>query len=126
MKLLLIFLLFQGCSAISLNPGADKIRVTREEPKDCEYLGEVIGSQGNWFTGGSTSNKNLELGARNDLKNNAHKMGGNVVVLLTDRAGVSGYGNQYGGSSSAQTNVTITGAVFKCSDRIVNSLSASE
>jgi hypothetical protein len=76
-------------------------------------LGEATGNQGNFFTGAWTSNENLETGARNDLKNKAAGMGGNVVVLLTNRAGVTGSAGQYGGSMQ-QTNVTVTGTVYRC------------
>ncbi|EAA9593782.1 DUF4156 domain-containing protein, partial [Salmonella enterica] len=31
-----------------------------------------MGSQGNWFTGDVTSNKNLVIGARNELRNEAY------------------------------------------------------
>lgn len=51
-------------------------------------------------------------GARHDLKNQAFAMGGNVIVILTNRAGQTGSG--FGGGSSSQTNVTLTGTVFKC------------
>ncbi|WP_253248803.1 DUF4156 domain-containing protein, partial [Klebsiella pneumoniae] len=80
-----------------------------------ERLGHynVTGSQGNFFTGGWTSNSNLETGARNDLKNKAWKMGGNVVVLLTQRAGQTG-SVYHGTGSSQQTNVTLSGTVYRC------------
>lgn len=57
-----------ACSANSLNTGAENVRITNTEPsEDCTYLGEVTGSQGNFLTGGWTSNASLETGARNDL-----------------------------------------------------------
>jgi hypothetical protein len=100
-----------GCAAIAIKPGAEKVRVTKTEPgKECTFLGEATGSQGNFLTGDFTSNSNLETGARNDLKNKAAAMGGNVVFILTDRAGQTG-GYQSGGS---QTNVVITGNVYSC------------
>lgn len=107
-------LLLTACSANSLHSGAQMVRITHNEPNaSCRYLGDVTGSQGNFFTGGWTSNSNLETGARNDLKNKAWKMGGNVVVLLTQRAGQTG--SAYRGSgSSQQTNVTLSGAVYHC------------
>lgn len=40
-----------------------------------------MGSQGNWFTGDVTSNKNLVIGARNELRNEAYKLGANVVYV---------------------------------------------
>ncbi|HBV7097261.1 TPA: DUF4156 domain-containing protein [Klebsiella aerogenes] len=107
-------LMLTACSANSLQHGAEGVRVTHTEPNaSCTYLGDVTGSQGNFFTGGWTSNSNLETGARNDLKNKAWKMGGNVVVLLTQRAGQTG--STYRGSgSSQQTNVTLSGTVYRC------------
>lgn len=110
----LITLFLTACSANSLYSGAERVRLTHNEPgKECSWLGDITGSQGNFFTGGWTSNSNLETGARNDMKNEAWKMGGNVVVLLTQRAGQTG--SSYNGSgSSQQTNVTLSGSVYRC------------
>lgn len=105
-KILVCFvgLALTACSANSLNYGAEQVRVMTSEPgKECSYLGDITGSQGNFFTGGWTSNSNLETGARNDLKNKAYKMGGNTVVLLTQRAGQTG-SSWHGSGSSKQTN----------------------
>lgn len=116
---LIIASLLIGCAAEQLQPGAERVRVMQSEPKGCKYLGEVTGNQGNFFTGGWTSNENLETGARNILKNKAYKMGGNAVVLLTNRAGQTGNYSEYGGGTR-QTNVTLTGTVFKCSKTALN------
>ncbi len=103
-----------GCAAAPLKPGAETVRLTNTDPgSKCKYLGDVTGNQGNMFTGGVTSNTNLETGARNDLKNKAAAMGGNVVALLTQRAGQTGSGGYWGGSSE-ETNVTLTGNVYRC------------
>ena len=113
----LLLLAIAGCAAKPLNPQAQKVHLVTSEPKDCEYLGEVTGNQGDFFTGGWTSNANLETGARNDLKNQAAQMGGNTVQLLTTRAGQTGsfgVGNGSGGGSSEQTNVTYVGTVYRC------------
>lgn len=108
---ILIGLLFAGCAATQLNPGAERVRVTNTEPgKECQFLGEVTGNQGGSLTGGITSNANLETGARNDLKNKAAAMGGNLVVIITQRAGQTT--GQYG--AGGQTSVTISGNVYKC------------
>ena len=98
-----------SCSSIKLMKGAELVRIVTETPQGCEYLGEVTGSQGNWFSGSFTSNSTMETGARNVLKNKAFKKGGNTLHLLTNRAGMSH--GQYGAS---QTNVTTTGAVYNC------------
>ena len=110
-------LAWYGCSANPLNPAAQKVRIVTTEPTGCEYLGEVTGNQGNFFTGGWTSNADLETGARNDLKNQAAQLGGNTILLLTTRAGQTGsfgVNNGSGGGSSAQTNVTYVGTVYRC------------
>lgn len=92
----------------SLQEGAYAVRTLKILPADikCRYLGEVIGSQGNFFTGGLTSNQSLEQGARNELKNKTVTLGGNTVVLITDR---SGQDSQY-----ETTNVTYTGNAYHC------------
>lgn len=105
--------ILSGCAAKQLKPEAARIRVAISEPAGCEYLGEVTGAQGNFFTGGWTSNEALETGARNDMKNKAAAMGGNVIVMLANRAGQTGSSGQYGGSSQ-QTNVAYAGAVYRC------------
>jgi hypothetical protein len=104
-----------ACKAIPLQPGAELVRLTNEEPKGCRFLGDVTGNQGNAFTGDFTSNRTLETGARNDIKNQAKAMGGNVVYLLTNRAGSTGGFGDNGGSLN-QTNVTLTGNVYSCSE----------
>ena len=57
-----------ACSATNIKRGAELVRVTNTEPgRECKFLGDVTGSQGNRFTGGFTPDANLETGARNDL-----------------------------------------------------------
>ena len=106
-----------GCAANPLLPGAEKVRIVTSDPKGCEYLGEATGNQGNFFTGAWTSNENLETGARNALKNSAFQLGGNTVLIISSRAGVTAsfnVSNGYGGGSSEQTNVTYSAAVYRC------------
>lgn len=119
LSLIFAVLLSVACSANKIKPGAERVRFMQSEPKGCKYLGEATGDQGGFFTGGWTSNKNLETGARNELKNQAFDMGGNVIVLLTNRAGSTGSFNEYGGSSQ-QTNVVVTGTVFSCPESVVS------
>lgn len=108
-------LMLGACAPMQVLPGAEKVRITNQEPAkgDCEFLGDVTGGQGNFFTGKYTSNANLETGARNDIKNKAFQMGGNLVVMLTNRAGETGSAGRYGANIS-QTNVVMTGSVYKC------------
>lgn len=100
-----------ACAPTALAPGgAANVRITHNEPgKECAFLGDVTGSQGNFLAGAITSNADLETGARNDLKNRAAALGGNVVYLLTQRAGQTG-----GKDHQEQTNVTLSGNVYRC------------
>ena len=118
LKVLLSFLILSlvGCAATPLVTGSHNIRVTNVEPgKECKFLGDVTGNQGDLLTGAWTSNKNLETGARNDLKNKAFALGGNLVVILTQRAGSTGSAWDGTGGSN-QTNVTLSGNVYRCPD----------
>jgi hypothetical protein len=107
--------LMWGCAATPLQPGAELVRVTHIEPTGsaCKWLGDVTGSQGNSFTGQYTTNANLETGARNDLKNKAAALGGNLVVLITERVGrTPDFGLE--GGPVHRTDVTLTGSVYRC------------
>jgi hypothetical protein len=106
--------LLGGCAATSLKPGAARVMVTRTSaPAGCVYVGSVVGEQGGSLTGAYTSNARLAEGAFNDMKNKAHAMGANYVVLEDTQAGstVSGSKN---GVSGGQTDVTHIGNAFKC------------
>jgi hypothetical protein len=114
-----------SCAAtetISPEVNTKVIASTNPAPKGCKFVTQVLGSQGNFFTGAYTSNANLEMGAMNDLKNKAYLAHGNYVQIITNRAGVTGsssfssdgQGGMFGGGSSQQTNVTSTGNVYSC------------
>ncbi|MDH5553373.1 MAG: DUF4156 domain-containing protein [Nitrosomonas sp.] len=102
-------LILNGCSAISVKPEANQVMIVTEKPDHdrCEFLGEVSGSQGNWLTGGYTSDENLIMGARNDLRNAAYKLGGNTVHV--QHVSNSGRHEASGTSSS-----TIIGNAYNC------------
>lgn len=120
-----IGLFVSGCSSIPLEPGANAIIASpNPAPQGCKYLGQVVGNQGNFFTGGFTSNRNMEAGAMNDLKNQANKLGANYIQIVTSRAGVTGSmggglnggqnGYNYMSGGSEQTNVTNLGNAYRC------------
>jgi hypothetical protein len=106
--LLMFVILACSCSSIPTLPGAERIEIVNELPDKSRYvfLGEVVGSQGNWATGGLTSNEDLIIGARNELRNKALSLGGDIVHLQSsDSAGAWG--------SSGTINTTIVGKVYK-------------
>lgn len=110
---ILILLGLTACASKKLQQEAALVRLTHTEPsvEKCQFLGDITGAQDNIFV----SAENLETGARHDLKNKAHAMGGNVVYLLTQRAGQSGI--IYDGTGSQdQTSVVLSGNVYRCSN----------
>lgn len=68
--------------------------------QDCIYLGEVVGSEGHWYTYLFISNEHLTHGALNDLRNQAHALGGDTVLVLDQ--------------IEFRTSVTYIGQAFNC------------
>lgn len=99
-----------GCAAKSVKPEAASVEIVNEvpDPARCKFVGEVVGSQGNWFTGDFTANKNLVIGARNELRNEAHALGANVVYVQ-DLKNTNAWG------SLGTTNTTAVGKAYRCS-----------
>ena len=97
-----------GCAAPSLSEQAQRVVILQNLPTQfqCSYKGEIAGAQGNWLTGYWTSNKNLALGARNDLRNEAAKLGANVVVISETLSGTD--------ESNELKNVTHIGRAYVC------------
>ncbi len=108
-----VFTFLSGCAATKLNHDAALVRLTHLEPnsENCKFLGDITGNQDNLFA----SSRNLETGARHDLKNQAYRMGGNLVYLLTQRSAQSGILIEDFGSSD-QSSVTLSGNVYRCTD----------
>ncbi|MBT8133350.1 MAG: DUF4156 domain-containing protein [Gammaproteobacteria bacterium] len=72
--------------------------LTAGEAPDCRYLGEVIGSEGHWYTYLFISNRKLIQGAINDLHNSANAIGANVVYISDNidfTTSVTFYGQAY-------------------------------
>lgn len=107
-KITVVFLLvvITGCAATPLNSSSQRVRITNSEPsRECTFLGDVTGSQGGAVSGFWTANEDLETGARNDIKNKAAALGGNVISILHHQAGET---------KNHQTDVTISGNVYRC------------
>ena len=107
--LLMLTFILVGCSAKKALPQAKSVEIVNELPdkSKCKFLAEVVGSQGNEITGDITSNKNLIIGARNELRNQTYKLGGNLVHVQNS-SNVSGFG------ATGTTNTTIVGKAYKC------------
>lgn len=108
--MVILVLILSGCSAKKVVPQANSVEIVNEpvNKSKCKFLGEIVGSQGNWFTGDFTSNKSLVIGARNELRNEAYKLGANIVHIQ-DMKNTNAYG------SLGTTNTTAIGKAYKCS-----------
>ena len=107
-----VFLLtLTACAATPLVPGAERVDVvsTPKEVKKCTYLGDVVGNQGNRFSGPFTPTVNLVVGARQSLKNEALKLGANRVLLQQQQ-----YSQRelFGGTIDA----VLVGKAYQCKD----------
>jgi hypothetical protein len=104
--ILLIFI--ASCSNLAeKNPDNKPVRLiqkyefnilTAGKTPDCRYLGEVIGSEGHWYTYLFISNRKLIQGALNDLHNMANAIGANVVYISDNidfTTSVTFYGQAY-------------------------------
>ena len=98
-----------GCAANPLNKGAEGVEVmtTTKEVKKCAFVGDVLGTQGNRFTGGFTPNENLMLGARNGLKNETYRLGANTVLIQQQH-------NTQHEIAGGTVNATLIGKAYKC------------
>ena len=81
----LLPLLLNGC-AHSLESKAASVKVyySDAEIANCDYKGDVIGSDGNFFTFLFISNVDLTRGALNDIRNNAMAIDGDSVFILRE------------------------------------------
>ena len=101
-----------ACAAIPATPTGEKVQLVTEKPANtCNFLGEVVGSQGNFITGRYTPNENLLVGSRNDIRNKAAALGGNVVQVIEtyrDHASLP-LGDTHG-----TTNILVLGRAYRC------------
>lgn len=102
--------LLGGCAATSVTPQGAQVELVTERPANCKMLGEVLGSQGNVFSGDFTSDQNLMMGARNDLRNKAAAMGANVVQMQNTLNSTHPY-------SAGAVKSSIVGTAFACPKR---------
>jgi len=100
-----------GCAANQVMTQARGVEIIDEKPDKtkCIFLDEVVGTQGNWFTGDFTSLENLVAGARNELRNEAYKLGGNIVYIEDMK-------NPNAWWSLGTTNTIVLGKVYKCAN----------
>lgn len=103
-------LLLAGCVAKRLSSAGAEVRTVSQPPGRCQRLGEVSGRSGGWVSGDVTSPRDLELGARNDLRNAAARLGADTVQILR-REGTSG---QTFSGHAAPNVVVYRGVAWRC------------
>lgn len=106
-----------GCAAKPLVPGSDQVRLSQQPAaEECRFLGEVRGSQGNFWTAEFTSDTNLINGARNELRNAARALSANYVQIETESISHNTATGSLGGAYSA----VIIGNAFYCDKSVVS------
>lgn len=96
-----------GCAAKKVETQGMRVQYSFEKPEGtCKKIGDVVGTQGNWLTGGYTSNKNLLEGSINDMRNQAGAMGGTHIWIHQQHLNT--------GMGSNTVNSTVMGTVYKC------------
>lgn len=98
-----LLLLLSGCSHISLEKDAKSVDVfySLSEISNCDYIGDVIGSDGNLLIYLLMDNVSLTRGAINDIRNKAVVMGGDTVIILREQLLYT-------------TTTTFLGSVYNC------------
>jgi uncharacterized protein YbjQ (UPF0145 family) len=85
-----VTLLLIGCVRVALEPGAGAVRVTASQDaiKGCKSLGLVRGADR--IQGGLIGQSAAEDNALARVRNHAHRMGANTVLLIASNARSSG------------------------------------
>ncbi|HDL8468341.1 TPA: DUF4156 domain-containing protein [Yersinia enterocolitica] len=99
-------LLLAGCSSTNqLSSAGEQVKFSDTKPgSECQLVGQVTGTQGNWISSGESSSMR---GAANDLRNKAAAMGGNVIYGATSPS-------ETFLSSFAPLDSKMVGEVYKC------------
>ncbi|MBS0969254.1 DUF4156 domain-containing protein [Chimaeribacter arupi] len=101
-------LLLAGCNSThQLSSTGQQVKFTDAQPgNECQLVGEVTGTQSNWFSGTSGDGSSMR-GAANDLRNKAAAMGGNVIYGATSPS-------EDFWSSFVPKDSKMVGQVYKC------------
>ncbi|OLQ91725.1 hypothetical protein BIY22_17370 [Vibrio panuliri] len=101
----LLLLTLAGCSTpyTQLNQGAEVVHIRLDNgfnADECEWLGEVTGSEGHWYSYLFFNNDAIVQGAVNDIKNRAKKLGATTVYMVAPQ--------------DFTTSFTVVGNAYKC------------
>lgn len=108
--------LLAGCAASPLEPGGDTVVLSKEPAESqCVFLGEVQGTQGNFWTADFTSDANLINGARNQMRNAAYAMNADYVKIETESLSHNTADHSLGGTYSA----VVIGNAYRCGKELL-------
>jgi hypothetical protein len=117
-----------GCASIPLDPGAESVKViSGSVPKSCKVLGAVNSQDTNGATVSVTSHENLMQMQLNSIRNQANKLGANLV-LLTKHQTTYGYNSvDYGPTNNEHTSNNVNthemnGQAYRCNSKSMNKL----
>lgn len=70
-----------ACQNIDVKPGSERLRVFEAEPKGCLYMGEISSVQEDHLAPPIPAEIEMGLNTRNDLRNKAFAINGNIIVF---------------------------------------------
>jgi hypothetical protein len=113
---ILPFFLLAGCAASPLMPGGETVLLSKEPAHaECVFLGEVQGTQGDFWTADLTSDSNLINGARNQVRNAAYELHADYVKIETESLSHNTSDHTLGGTYSA----VIIGNAYRCGKELM-------
>ena len=116
LKAILPFCLLAGCAASPLMPGGADVLLSKEPAHaECVFLGEVQGTQGNFWTADFTSDSNLINGARNQVRNAAYELHADYVKIETESLSHNTSDHSLGGTYAA----VIIGNAYRCGKELM-------
>ncbi|GAK87018.1 putative outer membrane lipoprotein [Vibrio ponticus] len=100
-----LFALLTGCAApyTQVNQEAQDVHVRFDSGFDadqCQWLGDVTGTEGHWYSYLFFTNDAMVQGAINDVKNRAKKLGATTVYVIVPQ--------------DFTTSFTVVGNAYKC------------
>ena len=105
--IIMVSTFISSCAPVQLHPDNKPVRLIFyneimliKNKADCEYLGPVTSSYGNWYNYLFISNEDLTNGAIDDMYNEANEVGANIVYINNN--------------IDFATSVTLLGQAYNC------------
>ena len=118
LSILALIVFLPACASKPTLPGAERIFVSHQDPPPgCHFVGEVQGSQGNFWTAEFTSDRNILTGARNEMRNQALSLGANYVKVETESHSHNTADHSLGGTFAS----VIIGNAYACPENFPGS-----